>query len=407
MFPRIETATALLAAVEGAPEFRVIHRPGFFAVDYLYMDGERSFGSMISSEHMSVEQAQLRRECRGIKFNTHGEIIARPYHKFFNYGQLREVDSLHVDWSRPHLILDKLDGSMIHSVLVEGDFQFMTRKGVGDVAPPALDYARHRSGIPYERFCRDLMLDGFTPMFEWCSRLNTIVIDHPVDQLILTGVRHMIDGSYMGYEQMQTYAARYGVPVVKAFGTDVGEIDAFVARVKGLMDAEGFIVRFLDTGEMLKFKADDYLRLHGAKSNMSSEKHMLSVILNNAEDDLIGSLNLDSDRQAISGYAQVVRQMVRVLCERIDVVIEEGRVQTKDMDARSAQKHFAMHIVPKADPLIKAALFKVWGGGETFEAVVDILKRSIATNAGVETYFSHMPKRWMDFYANAGRREEA
>jgi len=48
----------------------------------------------------------------------------------------------------------------------------------------------------YIDFARDCIGEGYTPIFEWCSNKNRIVLDYPEDQLILTSVRHMITGEY-------------------------------------------------------------------------------------------------------------------------------------------------------------------------------------------------------------------
>src|SRR5262245_38066531 len=61
----------------------------------------------------------IARECRGLKFGADGRIIARPFHKFFNLGEKERVED--IDWSRPHQVFDKLDGSMIHPAMLNGE----------------------------------------------------------------------------------------------------------------------------------------------------------------------------------------------------------------------------------------------------------------------------------------------
>jgi RNA ligase len=51
------------------------------------------------------------RECRGLIFNAEtGEVISRRLHKFFNIGELPETQAEKVDITRPHIILEKMDG---------------------------------------------------------------------------------------------------------------------------------------------------------------------------------------------------------------------------------------------------------------------------------------------------------
>ena len=74
----------------------------------------------------------IARECRGLKFDADGRIIARPFHKFFNLGEKERVED--IDWSAPHQLFDKLDGSMIHPAMLNGEMVFMTRMGATDQA---------------------------------------------------------------------------------------------------------------------------------------------------------------------------------------------------------------------------------------------------------------------------------
>lgn len=51
------------------------------------------------------------RECRGLIFcaETH-KVISRRLHKFFNIGELPETQAELIDITRPHIILEKMDG---------------------------------------------------------------------------------------------------------------------------------------------------------------------------------------------------------------------------------------------------------------------------------------------------------
>ena len=56
-----------------------------------------------------------RRECRGLIFcaETH-KVISRRLHKFFNIGELPETQAELIDITRPHIILEKMDGYLLH-----------------------------------------------------------------------------------------------------------------------------------------------------------------------------------------------------------------------------------------------------------------------------------------------------
>ena len=61
---------------------------------------------------------EIRRECRGIAFCTKtGEVLSRPYQKFFNIGEKPETQIDKINLYEPHVILEKLDGSMVLSLI--------------------------------------------------------------------------------------------------------------------------------------------------------------------------------------------------------------------------------------------------------------------------------------------------
>src|SRR6478609_139429 len=98
---KIEHINDVLPHIEGRPEFIVAERPGYKVIDYnvAFFD---SFDD------------PMRLECRGIKFDAKGKILARPMHKFFNVGERPDTQPELLDFSKPHIITEKLDGSMIH-----------------------------------------------------------------------------------------------------------------------------------------------------------------------------------------------------------------------------------------------------------------------------------------------------
>lgn len=65
-----------------------------------------------------------------------------------------------------HLILEKLDGSMIAPFLLNGKIRFGTKMGITDIA---LDVERHVSDIELT-FIKDRIDENKTPIFEWCHR---------------------------------------------------------------------------------------------------------------------------------------------------------------------------------------------------------------------------------------------
>ena len=154
------------------PDTGIIHseHDGYSVLNYVY-SMERTFDSAIALE------------CRGLKFGPDGDLIARPLHKFFNLGEKRPPQE--EPWEQAHLVLDKLDGSMIPPALVKGDMVFMTRMGVTDHGRTALSLAS--DGL--RALARDMLEAGFTAIFEYTGPENRIVVPYDVPELTLLAVR--------------------------------------------------------------------------------------------------------------------------------------------------------------------------------------------------------------------------
>ena len=121
-------------------------------------------------------------------------------HKFFNVNERDETRAEHVDLNQEHVILEKLDGSMITSLPLDGQMYWATKMGINDISMGAARFAEANSG--YMDFARDMADAKMTPIFEWCSRKQRIVIDYPQDRLVLTAVRDNQSGEYMRYDTM-------------------------------------------------------------------------------------------------------------------------------------------------------------------------------------------------------------
>lgn len=75
-----------------------------------------------------------------------------------------------LDFTQPHVVMEKLDGSMIHPAIVSSDeVVFMTRMGHTDVARKA---ERHLTP-ELSDICRGILMGGATPIFTLNSRRRT------------------------------------------------------------------------------------------------------------------------------------------------------------------------------------------------------------------------------------------
>ena len=285
-FPKIYNIDDVLCAIEGSPEFIVAEKDGYKVVNYVVATHE-TFPSVEGEDTPEggdisyAYHAMLRRECRGLLFDLDGKLINRRYHKFFNVNE-REETAIHaIDWSRPHVILEKLDGSMVSPCYVNGHLRWMTKMGITDTSMEAEAFVASRPD--YAELAAHYLENGFTPIFEWCSNKNRIVLDYPEDRLVLTAMRENASGNYLLQDALEAIGRRYGIEVVEAYQHGDDEI---VDQVRKWEDTEGVVVRF-DDGHMVKIKSDWYVRIHKIKSLLGQERDVVKLILNNELDDLL------------------------------------------------------------------------------------------------------------------------
>ena len=356
-FPIINNISDVLPAIEGRDEFVVAVKEGYTVINYNVMMAD-TFPDIEYMDEEDIEDgwlsvATVRRELRGIIFDTEtGEILRRPFHKFFNVNEREETQDHVVDLSQDHRILEKLDGSMIAPFMIwPGEMVWGTKMGATDVAKPVEEFVEANSN--YRQFAEFVISRGYTPIFEWCSRKQRIVLDYNEDQLILTAMRDITTGRYMSRDIMANTADMYFIPMVREFEPQT-DMKAFVDYVRDLEDVEGFVVRFSD-GHMLKLKCHWYLQIHKAKEAILQDRNIVELILDDKLDDVKAHLpQEDRDRlsQFESQFNLAVADVVFHLANDLSWIREE------DID----RKTFALEHSQRYGQYMRALIFNNFDG---------------------------------------------
>ena len=335
MFPLIRNISDVLPAIEGRDEFVVAEKEGYTVINYNVMMAD-------------TFDCPIRRECRGIIFDTAtGEIIRRPFHKFFNVNEREETQAHVVDLSRPHAILEKLDGSMIAPFMVNGQMIWGTKMGATEVAAPVEEFVRNNPD--YVILANGLLPAGLTPIFEWCSRKQRIVLDYREDRLILTAIRNMKTGSYESHETLMDFGEVFGIPVVRAYEPET-DMKEFVETVRDMEDVEGFVVRFAD-GNMLKLKCDWYVQIHKAKEKILQDRNIVELILDQKLDDVKAHLPVE-DCERLSWFEYEINLDIGDRVYMIDNDLTW--LKEKGID----RKTFALEHASNYDQFTRAIMFK-------------------------------------------------
>lgn len=374
-FPVITHIDEVLPAIAERDEFIVVQKDGYQVVNYAVMM-EDSFppvftasGSAAMREEATLHKSILR-ECRGLVFDLDGNLINRRYHKFFNVNERDETRFEKIDFSKPHVILDKLDGSMVSPCMVNGHVRWMTKMGITDTSLQAeLHTVRNRI---YREMAEWELSRGWTPIFEWVSRASRIVLDYPEDSLVLTAMRETATGRYMLYKDMVELGYYYDIPVVKAYDYRAENILEIVRELEG---AEGVVIRF-DDGHMLKVKADWYVLRHKSKDAITREKNVLEYIVNNQVDDVLPFLQAEDQERFLKFQTEFnvgVDRMARLYEEYVDTI----RMDRKDWALKELPERV------KYDAHIGTVVFGWYDGRDIKETLMRIISKNIGTQKRV------------------------
>lgn len=193
------------------------------------------------------------RTCRGLI--VHGDqIAARPWAKFFNYGEHEDGT---LDLGAPVEVTDKLDGSLgILYTAPGGRLAIATRGSFTS------EQALHATELLRTRYADWEPADrGSTYLFEIVYPENRIVVDYgQADDLVLLG-KVTRAGQALG-----PGSANWPGPRTQVFPART-LADALALEPRP--NAEGLVIRYPDTGVIVKVKQDDYVALHRLVTGLS------------------------------------------------------------------------------------------------------------------------------------------
>lgn len=191
-------------------------------------------------------------QCRGLIADNQGNIIARPFTKFFNLGENCQVLP-----DEPFEVYEKLDGSLGISYFHDGEYHIASRGAFTSLQAIYATEMLRSSGV---ELCK-----GVTYLFEIIYPENRIVVNYGDERsLTLLGV---IDIE-TGYEFPLHIFETHGHKVVKKY--DAVKDIAIISKLNE-KNKEGFVLHF-KSGLRIKVKFSDYVKLHSIITQMTKRK---------------------------------------------------------------------------------------------------------------------------------------
>jgi RNA ligase len=219
-------------------------------------------------------------QCRGlIVDSTTGQIIARPFRKFFNWGQPGADIALD---AAVH-VTDKADGSLGILYPTPG----LTRSGYSIATRGSFtsEQAIHATKMFNERYAnRWLPHPDYTFLFEIVYPGNRIVLDYGDrdDLFMLTAVNNI---SGWSIPRASFWSKWPGISVTEFEYRTLQEALEAPPRT----NAEGLVIHDLKTDARIKIKQDDYVALHKILTGVSA-RNIWEYLAVNACKHLQGSL---------------------------------------------------------------------------------------------------------------------
>jgi RNA ligase len=186
-------------------------------------------------------------QCRGLVVDNLGNIVARPFKKFFNLSEGR------TNVTDDYEIYTKYDGSLFILFFFGGEWVFASRGSF--TSEQAVKGFELLSKYDYKSLDKDN-----TYCFEVIFKENRIVVDYgDYEDVILTGVFNTKTG-----EEKDINC--WFLPHARIHRKDT-PLEKLCEDIKD--NEEGYVVKF-SNGERCKIKGAEYLRLHKMMSQMST-----------------------------------------------------------------------------------------------------------------------------------------
>jgi RNA ligase len=209
-------------------------------------------------------QTRYTRDARGIIFEKKtGRLVAKPFPKFFNLGEMEEVNLSNLP-KEPYKVYEKCDGSLGIIYYYGGKWNVATRGSLGSEqaikgAEILSKSARFIAGLDKHR--------DMTYLVEIIYPENKIIVDYKGEEkLVLLGAYWNKTGQEYPFELLRDFAIGAGMPYAKEYDYTIEQMIELQKTMP--KDEEGFVVRF-ESGLRVKIKGHEYMRIAKMISQMS------------------------------------------------------------------------------------------------------------------------------------------
>jgi RNA ligase len=220
--------------------------------------------------------------CRGLVLDNEGNVIAKPFPKFFNYEEIKDDKYAHCEGCRKSDMIncahpeecggwemrsaipnesfevyEKMDGSLGIIFHYEGEWHMATRGSF--TSEQAI-----KGKELLDKLSKTALIPGYTYLVEIIYPENRIVVDYgDEEKLVVLGAYNNETGKEVEVDEM----VNEGWDIVNRYDgvNDYTKLKKMISN-----DSEGYVIRF-SGGMRMKIKGDEYVRLHRILTNFSTK----------------------------------------------------------------------------------------------------------------------------------------
>ncbi|MDQ0268166.1 RNA ligase [Cytobacillus purgationiresistens] len=285
---------------------------------------------------------ELTLACRGLIVDElSGEILARPFPKFFNYGEIPDLE-IDIPFEESPEITVKYDGSLGISYKYNGKTCWATRGSFESVQ------AKAASTIWELKYKHVRIPDEITLLVEIIHPITKVVVDYnDTSDLIIIGAINRFTGYDYPYHELLELGTLLGMNVTQKVQLTLNE----VIRNKETIDHnnEGWVLRW-SNGKRLKIKGVKYLEIHKIAYGLSTK-----LKTEYWKDGKISELIFKIPEE----FRKEIESLVAHLDEKADellAIVNENKMNA--LNRTTDRKSFAIFVSQNISPSIRYLVFK-------------------------------------------------
>lgn len=192
-------------------------------------------------------------------------ILAKPFEKFFNYGENLDYEK-DINFTQVESVMEKMDGSLGISYFFNNEIRFATRGSFeSEQAIKATEIWREKYASNH-----DIELDSSVPvtyLVEIIYPENRVVVNYNNEEkLVLLGITSK--NCDFPYSSLIDEAYHLKMSIASQYEFTLEQMLEMKKSISA--NEEGWIIRFKN-GKRLKIKGDEYLQVHRIKHGMSDK----------------------------------------------------------------------------------------------------------------------------------------